>query len=88
MVQEATAYNNPETGETTILMLNEAIWMGETMDHTLVKPKQLRAYGMKDQDNPFSEAPILIATEDHEFMLLLPSKGNTLVFTTRTPTEK
>ena len=38
IVHAATSYGNPETGETTILILNEAIWMGETMDHTLVKP--------------------------------------------------
>ena len=54
IVQKTTAYNNPETGEITVLILNEAIWMGATMDHSLVKPNQLRAYGMKDQQNPFT----------------------------------
>ena len=46
MVQVATAYENPETGDTTILILNKAIWIGETMDYTGVNPNQLRAYGM------------------------------------------
>ena len=45
-VQAATAYNNTGTGETKIRILDKAIWMGETMDHTLVNPNQLRAYGM------------------------------------------
>ena len=54
IVKAATAYDNPNTGETTILILNEAIWMGETMDHTLVNPNQLRTYGMTVQDNPFA----------------------------------
>ena len=62
--------------------------MGETMDHTLVNPKQLRANGMTVEDNPSAEDLIFIATENHEFMLLLSSKGTTLGFTARTPTEK
>ena len=86
IVQAATVYNNPEKGETMILILNEAIWMGETMDHNLMNPNRLRAYVMTVQDNSFSEAPIFIATEDHEFMLTLSSKGTILGVATRTPT--
>jgi hypothetical protein len=43
MVQAATAYDNTDTGETTIFILNEAIWMGDQMKHTLINPNQLRA---------------------------------------------
>jgi hypothetical protein len=42
IVQAATAYDNPETGETYVLTLNQAIWMGDKMSHTLVNPNQLR----------------------------------------------
>ena len=62
--------------------------MGETIDHTLVIPNQLRAFGMTVQDNPFEEAPIFIATEDHEFMFLLSSKETILGVTKITPAEK
>ena len=54
IVHADTAYDNPETGDTTILILNKEIWMGETMDHTLVNPNQLHAYGMTVQYNPFA----------------------------------
>jgi hypothetical protein len=87
IVQAATAYDNPETGETTTLILNEAIWMGDKMDHTPVNPNQLRAFGLNVQDNPFSDAPIFIGTEGHEFMLPLASKCTILGVTTRTPTD-
>ena len=73
IVQAATAYDNPETGETTILIFNEAIWMGNLLDHTLVNPNQLRAYGITVQDNPFSTAPIYISTEDNDFIIPLTS---------------
>ena len=58
------------------------------MDHTLMNPNQLRAYVVIVQDNPFEEAPIFIATEDHEFIILLYSKGTILGVTTRNPTDK
>jgi hypothetical protein len=41
IVQAATGYGNRDTGETTILILNEAIWMGDQMEHTLINPNQL-----------------------------------------------
>ena len=75
IVQAATAYDNPETGETTILILNEAIWMGDKMDHTLVNPTQLRAYGITVQDNPFSDSPTFISTEGHDVVLPLKCNG-------------
>jgi hypothetical protein len=46
IVQAATVYDNRDTGETMILILNEAIWMGDQMEHTLINPNQLRAYGI------------------------------------------
>ena len=88
IVKADTAYDNPETGETTILILNKAIYMGGTMYHTLVNPNQLCAYGMTFQDNPLSEAPIFISVEDHDFMLPFSSKGNIFGVTTRTPIDK
>ena len=88
IVQAATAYANPETVDTIIIILNKVICMGETMYHTLVNPDQLFAYEMTVKDNPFAEAPISVATEDHDFMLPLSSKGTILVVTTINPTDK
>ena len=88
IVQAATAYDNPETGETFILVFNEALWMGGKMDHTLVNPNQLRAFGLTVQDNPFAEAPIYISTEDMEFTLPLTSKGTVLGVGMMTPTDQ
>ena len=88
IVQADTANDNPETGETIVLILNEAIWMDETMDHTLLNPNQLCAYGMTVEEKSLSDAPILIATEEHKFMLPLSSKGAILGVNTITPTYK
>ncbi len=88
IVQAATAYDNPETGETTILMLNEAMWMGDKMTHTLVNPNQLRAHGITVQDNPFSESPIYVSTGGHVFIIPLTAKGTTLGSITSTPPDQ
>ena len=42
----ATAWTNPETGETFILIIHEALWMSNHMPHSLINPNQLRAYGI------------------------------------------
>ena len=88
MFQASIAYDNPETRETMILFLNEAICMGETMYHTLVNPNQFCAYGMTVQDKPFAESPIFISTEDHDCILPLSSKGNIFGFNAKTLTDK
>jgi hypothetical protein len=87
-VQAGTAWDNPETGETVIYVLNEAIWLADKLEHTLVNPNQLRAFGIAVQDNPFSDAPIYIATEDSEDVLPLKCSGTILMANTRTPTDQ
>ena len=46
IVQAATTYQSPHTGQNYILILNEALWMGDSMQHTLINPNQLRHYGI------------------------------------------
>ena len=47
-----------------MLVLHEALCMGNTLDHTLVNPNQLGHYGTQIQDNPMSEIPLSIIAED------------------------
>ncbi len=48
----ATAYDCPRTGRTLVLIINEAIYLGETIEHTLLCPNQLRANGLRVNDCP------------------------------------
>jgi hypothetical protein len=48
----ATAWVNPETSETFILVMNEALYFGDRLDHSLLCPNQLRAYGIMVNDTP------------------------------------
>ena len=58
VVTGATLWTFPHDGDEFILIFNEALWMGDTLQHTLVNPNQLRGYGTTVQDNPFSSSPL------------------------------
>ena len=75
IVTAATAQQSPSTGQIYILVFNEALWMGDSMETTLVNPNQLRYYGTQVQDNPASELPLSIITEDNEFSMDLTMAG-------------
>ena len=62
--------------------------MGNKMEHTLVNPNQICSYVITVQDNPFSNSPIFISTEDHGFSLPLVIKETLLGVAIRTPTDR
>jgi len=87
VVQGATGYTNPKTGQTYILIFNEALWMGDHMDHSLLNPNQLRHFGTIVQDNPYDPTQTHIANEDRTCVIPLSSFGTTLGFETFAPTD-
>jgi hypothetical protein len=55
----ATAWDDPKDGSTIILVINEALYFGARMPHTLLCPNQLRFNGIIVNDTPkiFSTQP-------------------------------
>ena len=89
IVTGATAYTCKRTGDTLILVFHEALWMGDTMDHSLLNPNQLRHYGVRVQDNPCDASQRMhLSTEDGELVIPLLSMGTTIYFDTRSPTDQ
>ena len=68
-----------------LLIFHESLWMGDKLDHTLVNPNQLRAYGVSIQDNPFDTKTLSITTDDASVELY--SEGTIICGDTQTPTE-
>ena len=62
--------------------------MGDSIDTTLVNPNQLRHYGTQVQDNPMSQLPLSIITEDSEFCMELMMNGTIIYADTHTPSDK
>ena len=67
-----------------MLVLHEALWMDDTLHHTLVNSNQLLHYGVRVQDNPMSESPLSIITEDGDFSMELLMEGNIIFDNTHT----
>ena len=87
IVSGATAWTCETTGLVCILVFNEALWMGDSLDHSLVNPNQLRSFGISVQDNPFDSTQMHISTEDDMALIPLKSDGTTIYVTTRTPSD-
>ena len=87
IVTGATAVTSQESGLTYILNFNEAIWMGDVLDHSLINPNQLRAHGINVQDNPYANTAMHIAAEQDEFALPMVADGTVIFFNSRTPTN-
>ena len=85
----ATAWSDPNTGESFIIIINEALYFGNSLDHTLVNPNQIRAFGIDVYDNPFDrdyDRSMGIQLTDHK-RLPFRSDGSTIYFTTWFPTD-
>ncbi len=92
IVTAATAYDEESTGTTYILILGQAIYLGNQMKNSFICPNQLRANGLIVEDCPKHLAPrdnpsshSIFAPEDN-LMIPLQLRGVTSYFTTRTPT--
>ena len=88
IAKAGTAWKSPETGATYILVLNEGLWMGDKMDHSLINPNQLRLYGVTVQDNPLCDSPLYIMKEDGEYVFSLGMKATNVMTNNRTPTAE
>ena len=60
IVQDATAYQYPHKGQVYITILNEALWIGDSLKHSLINPNQLRNFGTNVQDNLTHNDPMFI----------------------------
>jgi len=92
IVTAARAYDDEITGTTYILILGQAIYLGNQMKNSLICPNQLRANGLIVEDCPKHLAPrdkpsshSIFVPEDN-LTIPLQLKGVTSYFTTRTPT--
>ena len=50
-----TDWDNPVTQHTYILVINEALYYGNKLKHSLINPNQVRSYGLNIWDNPFDK---------------------------------
>lgn len=50
-----SVWTSPVTGEEYLLVCDQMLYFGKVLPHSLVNPNQLRAFGIKVNDNPFED---------------------------------
>jgi hypothetical protein len=86
-VSGATAYDDPVSGETFILVFHEPLYYGTKLDHSLINPNQVRAYGIPFWDNPYDPDHGVSIDVNNSLHIPLQPVGTKLQFRTRVPTD-
>ena len=90
IVSGATAWDDPVTGHTYILVINEGLYYGNTMDHSLINPNQIRAYGIPLWYNAYDQSRNgeLSIELDEVVRVQMKTQGTKIIFESRAPTKK
>jgi hypothetical protein len=83
----ATAYDDPHTGQTYILIINECLYYGTKLGHSLINPNQLRFGGTPVWDNAFDMNHDLSIECENDLIIPLQLDGTKTMFNTRAPTN-
>jgi hypothetical protein len=86
IVTGATAWDDAD-GTTYILIVNEALYYGKKLRHTLLNPNQLRAHGTMFWDNPYDTTRDLCIEPVENVVIPLVFKGTKLIFESRAPND-
>ena len=82
----ATAYQD-EDGAIYILIINEALYFGSSMDHSLINPNQIRHFGIAVSDDSYNSSRDLGIDHDDVFIPFL-TQGSTVFFETYVPSDE
>jgi len=86
----ATSWVVPETGEVIVLVMHEALYFGDRLDHTLICPNQLRSYGIDVYDTPrqFDQTSVhAIVIPEEKLIIPLDLNGVVSYFATHKPSD-
>jgi hypothetical protein len=82
----ATAWDDPDTSQTFILIIHQALYFGSQLDHSLINPNQIRVTGIGVCDDPFDRYQ-KIGIESEQAFISFQTEGNTIYFESRVPTQ-
>jgi hypothetical protein len=84
----ATAWDDPISGETIILLFNQGLWFGDNLQNSLINPNQCRAHGIEINDNPFDQRGQPLSIKDEITGIEVPMQfHNSIIYArTRAPT--
>ena len=72
IVTGASTYMDRTIGRSFIIVINETLYYGKKLGHSLINPNQLKSCGTMVWDNPFdSNREICVETEDVDIIDLI-----------------
>ena len=89
IVTACTAYDDPITGETILLIFHQVLWFGASLETSLICTQQVRSYGKSLCDDPYDKNRS-IGIEDPETDIKIPFDVNRSMVgvTTRCPSKE
>ena len=90
IVTACTVWTDQNTGKEYLLVGEQFLWFGTSLDHSLLNPNQIRANYLKVQDNPFEADSGISAVTNHNDDVFIPfdATGTIISFESRVPTEE
>ena len=83
----ASTYTNRNTGRSFITFINEALYYGKNLGHSMINTNKLISYGTMVWYNPFdSNRELCVETENGDTIDLI-ANGTKIGFDSRAPTE-
>ena len=76
-----------ENGEMVILIINEGLYFGQGLEHSLINPNQIRHYGIPVSDDPFDSSREF-GIDHEELFIPFSTQGSTVLFQTFVPTDE
>jgi hypothetical protein len=85
----ATAWDDPATGLTTILVFHQGLWFGDKLENSLINPNQCRMHGIQVCDDPFDPSRALGFVDPlSETAVPMEFGGSIVYFQSRAPTAE
>ena len=78
IAQVATAFRDTH-GATSILIINEALYFGPEMDHSLINPNQIRHYGIPVSDDAY-DGGREFGIDHEDIFIPFETEGSTVFF--------
>ena len=88
IVTGATAWTDPVTSITYVLIFHESLFYGTKLDHSLINPNQVRHNDIDFWDNPYDSMHELSLQVDDGPTIPLTFRGTKLSFSSRVPTKE
>ena len=87
VVTAVTAYDDPLSGNTVILVFNQALWFGRSMGKSLVATNQVRSYGVQLSNDTYDQnSPPGIVYRDSDWYISFTVQQYFSVVEPRAPT--